>query len=248
MYNKVFLILFIYFIIGAIFMFIIQQKNGRQVNNRDRWIKYFVYLGIILSIIISTKSNIFFSIFCLIIFSIGACELFTVWNKSKGHMYSRLLISLTLYLLIAMGFIRFALACSNKEHLFVYTIVLTFDGFSQIGGQLMGKNKLASKISPSKTVEGFIIGLITSVTTVLIIGRESGYTIIAAITWALLVAGASLSGDLLASYYKRLHVTKDYSSLIPGHGGVLDRFDSFIAAGSIYWLVSYLKDNMASFI
>src|SRR5690606_29409379 len=121
--------------------------------------------------------------------------------------------------------------------LYVYTIVFTFDGFAQISGQLFGKKKVLPKISPDKTIAGVIGGYVMGLATGLFAMQwlnMSGYAI-----WfsPLFICTAAFVGDALASWYKRRCNLKDYSKLIPGHGGVLDRFDSLIFAGAVFWLV-----------
>ena len=113
-------------------------------------------------------------------------------------------------------------------------MAITFDGFSQAAGQLFGKIKFVSMISPNKTIEGLLGGLVFVFINYFIIffGRINFPSII---TTLFIVLGYQL-GDLLFSYYKRKVLIKDFSKLIPGHGGVLDRFDSFIVAGCIAYL------------
>jgi phosphatidate cytidylyltransferase len=67
-----------------------------------------------------------------------------------------------------------------------------------------------------------------------------GFLVVRAIDVSMLVSLAGLCGDLAASWYKRQYGIKDFGALLPGHGGVLDRFDSFFAAGTVFWLYSLL--------
>ncbi len=111
-------------------------------------------------------------------------------------------------------------------------------------GKLIGKHKIPSKLSPNKTVEGCLGG---------IIGAALIGFIFAAVLfkdknvwWQIPVIGAASSvisqiGDLAASAIKRNHDIKDYGKLIPGHGGILDRFDSIIfTAPVVYYLIKYM--------
>ena len=115
-------------------------------------------------------------------------------------------------------------------------------------GRAFGKHKLTPKLSPKKTIEGAIGGVIGSVLVGLIFGyvlytREIQnprvYVVLALITFV----GSIIAklGDLLASVIKRDHNIKDYGQLIPGHGGIMDRFDSVIfVIPCIYFLVAVL--------
>lgn len=112
-------------------------------------------------------------------------------------------------------------------------------------GVFFGKHKMSPKLSPKKSIEGAIGGVAGSA----IVGALYGYFIVEQavsgqqVTWAFVLisaVGAVISqiGDLAASAIKRNHDIKDYGKLIPGHGGVMDRFDSVIfTAPMIYLLV-----------
>lgn len=106
------------------------------------------------------------------------------------------------------------------------------DSFALFGGKRFGKHKLAPEVSPHKTVEGTVCGAISSLVAgaVMFFVLKSFYDIplfICMLT-ALICSSFGQVGDLAASLIKRMAGMKDYSNLIPGHGGVMDRVDSLL--------------------
>ena len=114
-----------------------------------------------------------------------------------------------------------------------------YDGYrSVVLGQKFGKHKLWPKVSPKKTWEGLIGGIITSV----ILTSVYWYFFIGKVSPSLVIlfsilAGCSQVGDLVQSKMKRQFDIKDSSSLIPGHGGVYDRIDSLLFVAPLFALV-----------
>ena len=126
--------------------------------------------------------------------------------------------------------------------IFIFLIAFVTDTYAYIGGRLIGRHKLTS-ISPKKTIEGSIIGTIMGV----VIGSiyyylaVGGLGISSIILMCTFLTILSEFGDLVFSSIKRYFDKKDYSNLIPGHGGILDRFDSviFVSLG-LYIMMSIL--------
>ena len=121
------------------------------------------------------------------------------------------------------------------------------DTFAYFSGMLLGKHKLIPSVSPKKTVEGAIGGTLFGVLLTLLYGFIVGQVSDASPNYlaigivALVVSLLSQCGDLIMSLIKRKFEIKDYGKLFPGHGGVLDRFDSIIITASfIYFLVSFV--------
>ena len=137
------------------------------------------------------------------------------------------------------GFLLFAFKSCTQQILFVYFLVVTFDGFSQVSGQVFGKHKFFSKLSPNKTLEGFLGGVFVTVGSAVLARFWINFSFSEAVLSGIFLCLSSLSGDLSASYIKRLIHIKDYSKLLLGHGGVLDRFDSFITSGALYYIFFY---------
>ena len=124
--------------------------------------------------------------------------------------------------------------------IFTYLIVTVSDGFSQITGQLLGKRKIFNYISPSKTLEGSIGGIIFSIITSVLVIKLLNFGLLQTIIIGFILSVLADIGDLAASLYKRKHNIKDFPVIIPYHGGVLDRFDSLIFVGGfigIYQLI-----------
>jgi len=119
----------------------------------------------------------------------------------------------------------------------VFIIIWTNDTFAYIVGKSIGKNKLFEIISPKKTIEGFIGGLIFAVIAGILI--ENFYIQKSMFFWiitALIIGVFGTIGDLIESKFKRQAAVKDSGKIMPGHGGILDRLDSIIFAAPFIYL------------
>jgi phosphatidate cytidylyltransferase len=122
----------------------------------------------------------------------------------------------------------------------IFILIWTNDTFAYIVGKSIGKRKLFEKVSPKKTIEGFVGGVLFAVLASYIISKyyieivESN-TFIWIIT-ALIVSIFGTIGDLIESKFKRIAGVKDSGTIMPGHGGILDRLDSVIFATPIIFL------------
>lgn len=104
------------------------------------------------------------------------------------------------------------------------------DSFAYFGGMKFGKNKLSPNISPNKSIEGSVIGSLSSIAIALLFYFTTNIfsNLAIAIGVTLIVSVIGQFGDLIESAYKREYGVKDSSNLLPGHGGIFDRFDSVI--------------------
>ena len=140
-----------------------------------------------------------------------------------------------IYLVLFYSFIPIIYGMENGKFFVWYTIVAAWgtDIFAYVVGSRAGKHKF-SKISPNKSIEGCIAGTVGAIVLTLIytislnkcLNYNINYIIISVI--ALILSFVGQVGDFAASSIKRFTGVKDYSNLIPGHGGILDRFDSLI--------------------
>lgn len=118
------------------------------------------------------------------------------------------------------------------------------DTFAYFGGYLFGKHKLCPEVSPKKTVEGFISGVLGTMVTVTLVGSSLGFSAPMMAALGFVIALVATLGDLVESAIKRYTGIKDSGNLIPGHGGVLDRFDSvmFTVPFVYYFMKFFLAD------
>jgi phosphatidate cytidylyltransferase len=130
-----------------------------------------------------------------------------------------------------------------KEVIALFILIWTNDSLAYLTGWLIGKNKLFERISPKKTWEGTIGGILGAVLAGYLIGvhlipNTANYWMICAI----IIAPCAILGDLLESLFKRSVNIKDSGNLLPGHGGILDRFDAAIFSIPFYFLWNNIYD------
>ena len=154
------------------------------------------------------------------------------------------------YLAVMLSYLYQVRSMADGKYL-VWLIVLSSwgcDTFAYCAGKMFGKHKLTPVLSPKKTVEGAVGGVLGAALLGMIFGALFGGQMEEIVSPAVLCAIAcaiaaviSQIGDLAASAIKRNHDVKDYGRLIPGHGGVLDRFDSMIfTAPAIFFALTLL--------
>jgi phosphatidate cytidylyltransferase len=114
---------------------------------------------------------------------------------------------------------------------FLFVVVWATDIAAYVVGRVLGGPKLMPAVSPNKTWSGAIGGALASMIGGMVVAHLSGFgNLVAPAVLALLLSIVSQSGDLLESAIKRRFGAKDTSALIPGHGGLMDRLDGFVAA------------------
>jgi len=210
--------------------------------------------------------NYLFFIMCSILFTL-ICMLIVLLDKeTTGEdlfrvtgllFYTGVLFSLVLMLrynininVLNENFYRFR---NGLALIYVYSIVVSTDTAAMLIGMSLGKGKkkLCPNISPNKTIIGAISGLVFGTITgtlflfflrnrITLINFELGGLLIWTICGFLLSAILSIAvqlGDLLASKIKRAYELKDFSNILPGHGGVLDRFDSLIFSTAVFYFI-----------
>ncbi len=185
----------------------------------------------------------------LIIFSIIYLE--NIWIFSLAISFVSLLgifewvtnkfenIFLGIFIIFSFGSFSILYVLSNENLYLIYGLIIMntaiFDTFAYVIGSKFGANFIVKKISPNKTLEGLIGGMIGSI----IFGLMSGYIFEINFLALIFMLGGFLAfiGDLLISYFKRQSGVKDTGSILPGHGGILDRIDSHLIATPILILL-----------
>lgn len=157
---------------------------------------------------------------------------------------------------IITGFVSLVLLRLEEhgEYYFLIPVIAPFtcDIFAYLTGRFFGKHKLVPKVSPKKTVEGAIGGTLfcTAICTAygLILRHAVDLKFILPawtfVVGGLLIAVVSQLGDLVASVIKRRYGVKDYGNILPGHGGIVDRFDSVIPTAPLFLILLVFFKNV----
>jgi len=224
-------------------------KNIKEFFDKNLFNRIFSgILFIVPFVFFIIKGDYYFIIYFLIILSILIDEFINV-AIDKVTLIKKIFFS---FFLIISIFHFIFLRLSYDTYIFFYILYMifaiwVFDSFSLIGGKIIGGKRLLPIISPNKTFSGFISGftflLIYSVT-VMYIFRKIDYLVI---LLTILIGIIAFIGDTLESYLKRFLNIKDFGNIMPGHGGLLDRMDSFIMLFFIHFLLMSFNINFIEF-
>lgn len=133
----------------------------------------------------------------------------------------------------------------NGKYIYLLAFIIPWisDTFAYFTGKFFGRHKLIPSVSPKKTVEGAIGGIVFASLAMIVYGACVGMIFDVFPDYLLLAVGGALlaavsqCGDLVASQIKRVYGVKDYGRILPGHGGAMDRFDSTVITASALYLL-----------
>ena len=230
----------------AIFSAICIFEFSRILKSKNVLVYIILAISIYLSVIripnILTNSLVGFSFagLLILIYLLISTKPIKTGNLALKIFLQIIYLILPFYFLIKLPFIE----NNYNPNIIIYIILIiwTNDSFAFIVGKNFGKHKLFESVSPKKTIEGFIGGLVFAVLAGYIIGNYSNYfSVLNWIIIAVIVSVFGSLGDLVESKFKRQANIKDSGTIMPGHGGLLDRLDSlFFLAPFVYLYIHYI--------
>lgn len=219
--NKVLTIMPMVYTAVMVFIFAALNENLYRLNCTDY--AYISIITFVLAIVIS------------VVYVIATAILILVYNEELDLAKIAMVCGMPIIYSFAFSCIVSAITSANAtKGIYYLLLILNFACVCDMGayfvGVKFGKTKLCPVISPKKTVEGALGGIMSSIIVSIIITLCFGFfdKILPVLLFTIPLCAAGMAGDLFASIIKRKVGLKDYSNLIPGHGGILDRVDSVL--------------------
>ena len=236
----------ILFLVGALLNFSGHRANASpKAAKKGDWLKYAIYILIVGIFLAAAFAGKIVTGFILISIAIaGGMELsLKVFPNRDSSIITAMIFGF--FIFISFAHLLFLPAGTwPHEYIFIFLLIAVTDSYSQLWGKIFGRHKLCPALSPGKTLEGFAGGLLSAIAGGLFLNYLSSIKgTVEIIAYSLTIALAANLGDLLFSFIKRRLKIKDFSNSIPGHGGILDRFDSMIIAAPVSYWMRYLISN-----
>lgn len=238
---------FLFFLVGSFTMneYIQLLKRGGVVLH-----EYIVYLTsafLYINIFLIKKEILNSGYLYVIYLFILIIYLLALYQNTNKKPFETIAYSFSCLIYIAWPFssLHLSVFINNKYNYQIvigYLVILwTGDIMAYILGKLLGKKKLFERVSPNKTWEGAVFGVISSILVSLILSNYvNALSLFQWIIIGFFVSVFSIYGDLLESLLKRNLNIKDSGNFIPGHGGFMDRFDGFLVTTPLLNLIMYI--------
>lgn len=237
------------FYIGVSVLSVIGYYEIINLKERERKIPLFIKLLGLVTYLMIVLDNVVNSNMFLIDYKVLAIDVFALmlpiifYDRKKYNVNDALyLIGSSIFLGITFNFLMIFRNIDINYLIYILLITIMTDTFAHFFGTKIGKYKLCPSVSPNKTIEGAIGGAImgTFISSVFYLTVFGGKTLIVVLI-SLMLSIVAQCGDLVFSAIKREYDVKDFGKIMPGHGGVLDRFDSLLFSILIFSIVaSYL--------
>ncbi|GIV29069.1 MAG: phosphatidate cytidylyltransferase [Bacteroidia bacterium] len=252
-----FLLLILFIAIGSFFE-LKQLFEKAQLPFNEKRLYFKTSIALLLSVYPVFLSNGADTVFSNIRIFIYAMFVVSFWaefllDKTFGRAVAELLFLfywiMWIHAALHLFYFRYQSQYSNGLALSVMFTIWANDTFAYFTGMVFGKNKLMPAVSPKKTVEGWIGGVIFAVITAclcywFLLRDNAVISAMDALVMGFVVGTAGTAGDLIESKIKRMADVKDSGNLFPGHGGVLDRFDAWFLVMPVMEMYGIVKDVM----
>lgn len=232
-------------ILAIILVFLASQEllGVRKEKNYSKISIGLIYLLNLLPLILIEDFSMLNMAYVAIIFVVF--HLILIFDKNINYTEFSYIITSSFWIILTSNAAVHLRNLDNGFNLIIFTILVTAiaDTFAFFVGSAFGKHRLIERISPKKSVEGFIAGIIAAgifgvlFSFVLDIGVYNPLHIL--IISMIFGVGAAF-GDLIFSAIKRTYQVKDFSNILPGHGGILDRIDSHLTNLVICFIIMFL--------
>lgn len=236
--------------IGVYILSILSLKEMLSIKRTKKELPLFIHFISYVALILIITSNLSMN---LLYFSLdfriiaGIFLLFTIpailYHDREKYSIVDAFFLIGMILFLGSSFSIILLVREKALSLFTYLILISVctDVYAYFTGYFIGRNKLLEDVSPNKTIEGMIGGtvfgtIIPTVFYITVIGNNLGVLFV--LLMSLFLSILSQFGDLVFSAIKRYYGKKDFSNLLPGHGGILDRLDSiiFVMLGFVFFI------------
>lgn len=235
-------------VVGLFEFYRMAEAKGLRPMKVLGYVAGLVLFGILLGIIPVYEELLLCTVVCMIlVLLLPVVAVLLALFRKEGNPFADLGVTILGVLYVALPLMMFVLLSDNSilgQGVMMMVVVLIWlnDAFAYMGGSLIGKHKLWPRHSPGKTWEGCAVGLLFSILAAIFVGPLLGGEF-SRYVWLLIAVFCSVIGtlgDLAESMFKRSCGVKDSGNIMPGHGGILDRFDSILAVTPFLFIISVL--------